>query len=96
MKRLYVYILASQKNGTLYASVTNDISRRAWEHRTGAAPGFTKRHSVKRLGYLEEAPTAEAAIRREKAIKSWSRQWKINLVERDNPEWFDLYRRLNR
>ena len=51
--------------------------------------GFTKRHSVKRLVYLEECPTAEAAIRREKAIKSWPRQWKINVIERDNPEWFD-------
>ena len=74
MKRFYVYILASRRNGTLYTGVTSDISRRAFEHCAGAAPGFTRRHSIKR----------------------WPRQWKINAIERDNPEWFDLFRRLNR
>ena len=96
MRRFFVYILASRKNGTLYTGVTNDIARRSWEHRHGATPGFAKRHSVKRLVYVEECPTAAAAIRREKTIKRWPRQWKINAIERDNPEWFDLYRRLNR
>ena len=96
VKRYFVYILASRKNGTLYTGVTNNVSRRIWEHRSEAVPGFTKRHGVKRLVYVEELSTAEAAIRREKTIKGWPRQWKINLVEKDNPEWFDLYRRLNR
>ncbi len=96
MKRFFVYILASRKNGTLYTGMTNDIARRAWEHRTGAVDGFTKRHSVKRLVYVEELATARDAIRREKTIKGWPRQWKINAIEQDNPEWFDLTRRLNR
>jgi len=96
MRRFYVYILASRKNGTLYTGVTNDIARRVWEHRSGAAHGFTKRYSVKRLVYVEEFRTAEAAIRREKAIKRWPRQWKINAIEHENPEWFNLYRRVNR
>ena len=76
--------------------MTNDIARRAWEHRTGAVDGFTKRHSVKRLVYVEELATAHDTIRREKTIKGWPRQWKINAIEQDNPEWFDLTRRLNR
>ena len=63
MKRFYVYILASRKNGTLYTGMTNDIARRAWEHRTGAVDGFTKRHSMKRLVYIEELATARDAIR---------------------------------
>ncbi|GBE42032.1 GIY-YIG nuclease superfamily protein [bacterium BMS3Bbin10] len=96
MKRFFVYILASRKNGTLYTGMTNDIARRAWEHRTGAVDGFTRRHSVKRLVYVEELATARDAIRREKTIKGWPRQWKINAIEQDNPEWFDLTRRLNR
>ena len=92
----FVYILASRKNGTLYTGVTNDISRRAWEHKEGAVDGFTKRYSVKRLVYLEELATAYEAIRRENTIKGWPRKWKINAIERENPQWFDLYKRLNR
>jgi len=95
MRSFYVYILASRKDGTLYTGVTSNLPRRAWEHREGATPGFTSRYSVKRFVYVEEHPTAEAAIKREKAIKSWSRRWKIELIEKDNPEWFDLYRQLN-
>lgn len=96
MRRFHVYILAGRKNGTLYTGVTNDIVYRTWEHQTGAAPGFSKQHAVKRLVYLEEHPTAEAAIQREKTIKGWPRRWKIDAIERDNPEWFDLSRRVNR
>ncbi len=96
MRQFFVYILASSKNGTLYTGVTGDLLRRIFEHREAFSPGFTKRHKVKRLVYFEEHTTAEAAIRREKAIKSWPRQWKIDLIEKDNPEWFDLYRRINR
>ena len=89
-------MLASRKNGTLYTGVTNDIARRTWEHQTGAAPGFTKRYAVKRLVYFEEHASADAAIRREKAIKHWPRKWKVEAIERDNPEWFDPSRRVNR
>ena len=95
MRTFYVYILASRKDGTLYTGVTSNLPRRAWEHRESVTPGFTSRYSVKRLVYVEEHTTAEAAIKREKAIKSWPRRWKIELIERDNPNWFDLYRRFN-
>jgi len=96
MKRFFVYILASRKNGTLYTGVTNDIARRAFEHRGGAVEGFTARYRVKRVVYIEAHATAEEAIRREKSLKKWPRQWKVDLIEKDNPNWFDLYRRLNR
>jgi len=96
MKVFYVYILASKKRGTLYIGVTNDIARRVYEHRTGAPDSFTHRYGVFRLVYFETYPTAVEAIRREKMLKRWNRQWKIELIEKDNPEWFDLYRSLNR
>jgi len=96
MRSFYVYILASQKNGRLYTGVTNNMPRRAWEHRTGASKGYSRRFRIKRLVYVEEHSSIEAAIRREKRIKRWPRRWKIELIEQDNPEWFDLYRRLNR
>jgi putative endonuclease len=96
MKRFWVYIIASRKNGTLYTGVTSGLARRAWEHRQGAVDGFSSRHRVKRLVYYEEHPTAEAAIQREKNIKHWSRQWKIQLIESTNPAWNDLYLQLNR
>ncbi len=96
MKRFWVYLMASRKNGTLYAGVTSDLSRRAFQHRESSVEGFTSRHSVKRLVWYEEHPNAEAAIRREKAIKEWKRQWKIDLIEAANPNWNDLYLTLNR
>ena len=95
MRTFFVYILASRKNGTLYTGVTSNLPRRAWEHREGLNAGFTKRHNVNRVVFVEEHRTAESAIKREKAIKSWPRRWKIELVEKENPNWFDLYRRLN-
>jgi putative endonuclease len=95
MREFYVYILASRRNGTLYTGVTSNLPRRAWEHREGVVKGFTKSHNVKRLVFVEQHGTAESAIKREKAIKSWPRAWKIGLIEKDNPEWFDLYRRFN-
>jgi putative endonuclease len=95
VRTFYVYILASRKNGTLYTGVTSNLPRRAWEHREGIVKGFTRRHNVKRLVFVEQHATAESAIKREKAIKSWSRRWKIELIEKDNPEWFDLYQRFN-
>ena len=87
----YVYILASKKNGTLYVGVTNDVVRRVYEHNEGLAEGFTKRHGVKRLVHFEIYDSVETAIRREKALKTWLRDWKIALIERDNPDWDDLY-----
>jgi putative endonuclease len=87
----YVYILASAPKGTLYIGVTNDLIRRVYEHRTDAVDGFTKRYGVHDLVYFEETESVEAAIRREKRMKKWPRQWKINQVEQANPEWRDLY-----
>ena len=90
----YVYIMASQRNGTLYVGVTNDIVRRVYEHKEGLADGFTKRHGIKTLVYVESHDRAEQAIQREKALKHWIRDWKIALIERDNPDWDDLYESL--
>ena len=90
-----VYILASQKQGTLYIGVTNDIARRAFEHREGAAAGFTKRYGVRRLVYMEVFDDVRDAIAREKRLKAWNRDWKIALIEKDNPNWDDLFLRLN-
>jgi putative endonuclease len=89
-----VYILASQRNGTLYVGVTSDLLRRVWEHRSDAVPGFTRHYGVKNLVYAEFHPTMESAIVREKRLKKWRRAWKIDLVERDNPKWRDLYEEL--
>jgi putative endonuclease len=87
----YVYILASAPNGTLYVGVTNDLVRRAFEHRECEGKSFTKRHSVMRLVYYEQHDTALGAITREKRLKKWPRDWKMNLIERENPHWRDLY-----
>jgi putative endonuclease len=87
----WVYILASAPGGTLYVGVTNNLVRRTYEHRNGLVPGFTKRYGVKRLVYFEERATASAAIQREKNIKHWPREWKIDLIISINPEWRDLF-----
>jgi putative endonuclease len=87
----WVYILASRRGGTLYVGVTNDLIRRTYEHREGLVPGFTKRYGVKMLVYYERHDTAAAAIQREKNIKHWSREWKIDLIVASNPDWRDLY-----
>jgi len=87
----WVYILASGPGGTLYVGVTNNLARRIYEHRNGLVPGFTKRYGVKRLVYFEEHTTAPLAIQREKNIKHWPREWKIDLIVSMNPEWRDLY-----
>ncbi|OAM77389.1 GIY-YIG nuclease family protein [Devosia elaeis] len=86
----YVYILASKKNGTLYTGVTSNPSRRLLEHTRELTPGFTSRYGVKTLVWLEVHDLVVNAIRREKAIKKYPRQWKINLIEAVNPEWKDL------
>ena len=87
----YVYILASKPNGTLYIGVSNDLMRRVYEHREGVVDGFTARHDIKRLVYYEEHAHARQAIQREKNMKHWSRAWKIDLIERENPQWVDLW-----
>ena len=85
-----VYILTSQPRGTLYIGVTSDLVARLWQHREGALPGFTKRHSVKWLVWFEMHGDMITAITREKQLKNWHRQWKINLIEQTNPHWEDL------
>jgi putative endonuclease len=87
----YVYILASDRNGTLYIGVTNDLVRRVSEHREEAAEGFTRRYGVKRLVHYEQFDDIRTAIQREKSLKRWSRAWKIELIEQANPEWDGLY-----
>ena len=91
-RAFYVYILASQKRGTLYIGVTNDVARRLSEHRNGNGNSFTRRYGVHRLVHVESFPTAIDAIRREKSLKKWPRKWKIDLIERENPTWSDLAR----
>ncbi len=94
MKQYYVYILASRKNGTLYVGVTNDLRRRIYEHQSGLIEGFTKKYNVKRLVYFEKTSDIISAITREKQIKKWYRKWKIELIEKGNPDWKDLYKYL--
>ncbi|MFQ5784557.1 MAG: GIY-YIG nuclease family protein [Alphaproteobacteria bacterium] len=87
----FVYIMPSRRNGTLYIGITNDLIRRVYEHKQGLVEGFTKKYDVKRLVYFETTEDVAAAIQREKNMKHWKRAWKICLIERDNPEWNDLY-----
>ena len=86
-----VYILASQRNGTLYIGVTSNLSARIWQHRNGQVSGFTFRYGVHTLVWYEAHETMESAIAREKALKQWKRSWKIELIEDTNPYWHDLY-----
>jgi putative endonuclease len=90
-KRPCVYILASRRNGSLYVGMTTDLARRVFEHRARAVPGFTKQYGVDRLVYVELHDTIADAVLREKQIKRWKRAWKLALIERDNPQWRDLY-----
>ncbi|MCA9986990.1 MAG: GIY-YIG nuclease family protein [Anaerolineales bacterium] len=86
-----VYILASKKNGTLYTGVTSDLVQRVWEHKNDMAEGFTKKYHVHTLVYFEFHDTMLEAITREKQVKKWRRQWKIDLIEEANPQWRDLW-----
>jgi putative endonuclease len=90
MKKYYVYILASKRNGTLYIGVTNDLEKRAYQHKEGEIEGFTQKYKVKMLVYHEAYSNVNSAIAREKQLKKWNRQWKIQLIEKANPEWKDL------
>jgi len=91
MKQYYVYIMASKKDGVLYIGVTNDLSRRISEHRQGNIKGFSKKYHVKKLVYYESTSDIESSIKREKQFKKWNREWKIKLIEKDNPNWSDIY-----
>jgi putative endonuclease len=86
-----VYIMANAPNGTLYVGVTSDLVRRVAEHRTGSLRGFTSQYGIKRLVYFESHDDINAAIAREKQLKKWRRDWKIDLIEQKNPHWDDLY-----
>ncbi|BBF94196.1 GIY-YIG nuclease family protein [Blastochloris tepida] len=87
----FVYMLASKPNGTLYIGVTRNLIRRVHEHRIKAVPGFTAKYDVTRLVHVETFNDPETAITREKQLKGWNRAWKIRLIERENPEWRDLF-----
>jgi putative endonuclease len=87
----YVYIMTNRVYGTLYVGVTNDIVRRAWEHREALVEGFTKKYGLKLLVYYEEFQSISDAIHREKRLKQWNRAWKVALIEKMNPNWDDLY-----
>jgi putative endonuclease len=86
----YVYMLASRRNGTLYIGMTDDLLRRAWQHRHGVIAGFTREYGVKTLVWYEQYETRESALVRERQMKKWNRAWKLELIEHDNPNWRDL------
>jgi putative endonuclease len=89
-RTFWVYILASDRNGTLYIGVTNDIGRRIYQHKEGLVPGFTKQYGVTKLVHVEPFESISYAIQREKTLKKWPRKWKLDLIERNNPQRRDL------
>ncbi len=91
MNNYYVYMMASQRNGTLYTGMTSDLKKRVWEHKEGVMDGFTKEYAVHHLVYYEIHHDVNEAIKREKRLKRWERDWKLALIEKDNPQWRDLY-----
>lgn len=91
MHSYYIYILASQRNGTLYTGVTNNLKKRIYEHKNDLVEGFTKKYKVHTLVYFEQTSDINSAIQREKRIKTWKRKWKLDLIEGVNPNWKDLY-----
>jgi putative endonuclease len=93
-KLFYVYILTNKAFGVFYIGVTSNLERRIYEHRNKLIPGFTSRYNLTRLVYYEVIETAEAAITREKTLKRWPREWKINIINQFNPDWNDLYETL--
>jgi putative endonuclease len=91
VKQYYVYILASKRNGTLYTGVTNNLPKRVFEHKNDVIRGFTEKYSVHNLVWYERYDDICSAIAREKRLKKWKRRWKIDLIEKVNPSWEDLY-----
>lgn len=94
-KGFWVYILASKRNGTLYIGMTDDLAKRVWMHKEELLEGFSKEHDVKMLVWCEPHETREAAFTRERQLKKWKRAWKIELIEKENPTWLDLYETVN-
>ena len=90
-KQTFIYIMASKKNGTIYVGVTNNLVTRAWQHKSDIIKGFSNRYKTHRLVYFEQHTDMQSAIKREKQIKKWNRQWKLKLIEKLNPTWKDLY-----
>ncbi len=90
-KQPAVYILASKRNGTLYIGVTSNLQKRTWEHKKDLVEGFTKKYGIHRLVYYELHEDMVSAIKREKQMKKWNRAWKLELIERQNPCWRDLW-----
>ena len=95
MNYFYVYILASQRNGTLYTGSTDNLANRVWQHKNKTIPGFTSKYGVDTLVWFEAYDRREDAFARERRIKEWKRAWKLNLIEKTNPDWADLYETLN-
>ena len=91
-----VYMMSNRKHGTIYTGVTANLFKRGWEHRNGLIDGFTKKYGLKRLVWYEQHASMVEAIRRESTLKKYKREWKINLIERENPDWADLYPSLMR
>jgi len=94
MRQCYVYIVTNKKFGVLYIGVTNDLARRIYEHKEGLVKGFSAKYNLARLVLCEQFASAYDAISREKQLKNWHRQWKINLINEFNPEWEDLYEQI--
>jgi putative endonuclease len=90
-KQPVVYIMASRRNGTLYIGVTSDLVKRVWQHKNDVVEGFTKKYGVHTLVYYELHANMTEAIHREKQLKKWNRAWKIELIEKENPQWLDLW-----
>ncbi|MBU1177315.1 MAG: GIY-YIG nuclease family protein [Patescibacteria group bacterium] len=90
-KNYFVYILANKRNGTLYIGVTDDLIERVYEHKNNLIDGFTKKYNIHKLVYYEITNNVNSAISREKQLKKWNRKWKLELIEKENPEWKDLY-----
>ncbi len=87
----YVYILSSKKNGTLYVGVTSNLIKRVYEHKQEVIKGFSKKYTVHNLAFFEQTNNIIEALNREKQLKNWNRRWKLNLIEKENPEWIDLF-----
>lgn len=96
MKEGWLYLLASKRNGTLYLGVTSDLPQRIWQHREGLIAGFSKKYGCKRLVWVGHYPNLHDARAREAQMKKWKRAWKLELIEKDNPDWRDLWPDINR
>ena len=90
-KNSYIYILSNERNGTLYIGITADLKKRIYEHKEKLVEGFTKKYNIAQLVYCEKFDNIENAIAREKQLKKWNRKWKLDLIEKENPNWDDLY-----